>query len=267
MLPIAVFHRLQLFQTTPMSQITPVPPESPPDFVPADGPDEAAPETRAGQLWLLIVIPIIYGIFTLGAWSSSHAPQPPPTGPYENTSSGRLSKILVHVAGAVRHPGVYEMPGEARVNDAVKRAVPLPDADVNALNLAAWAEDGSRIEVPLKVKEARASEPREPLITRARRPDEPRETPKAMERPTAKPTPAKARAKTLAKTVATPPHKININRATLDDLILLPNVGPELAERILDYRKANGTFSSVDELDEVRGIGPKTLEKIRPWRR
>ncbi len=247
-----------------MSQITPVPPkpvppDASPDFVPADGPDEAATAPRHGQLWLLVVIPVVYGIFTLGAWSSSHAPQPPPTGPYENTAPARASKILVHVAGAVRHPGVYELPGEARVNDAVKRAAPLPNADINALNLAAWAEDGSRIEVPFQVK-GEAS-PHEPLITLAPRPDEPRKKPK----PTAKLTPAKAPTKAQMKALATPPRKININRATLDDLILLPGVGPALAQRILDYRKENGTFSAVDELDEVRGIGPKNLEQIRPW--
>ena len=259
-----------------MSHITPVSPGSsgpePSDFVPADGPDdgtsEALTQPRDRQLWLLILIPVIYGIFTLGAWSANHAPQPPPTGPYENTAPVRVSKILVHVAGAVQRPGVYELPGGARVNDAVKRALPLQGADVNALNLAAWAEDGSRIEVPFQKKDNET--PREPLITLAPLPGESRKSPqstaqpaaKSLAKPTAKPMSSQAPAKTSPSAAL---RKININRASLDDLTLLPGVGPSLAERIIDYRKANGAFISVDALDNVKGVGPKKLEMIRPW--
>jgi competence protein ComEA len=233
--------------------------------VPADGPDEIkAPRNRA---WLLLLwIPLFYGVFTLGAWSLSRSPQPPPTGPYQNVNAAPPGKLLVHVAGAVRHPGLYQLPFDARINDAVKRAGPLPDADVNALNLAAWAEDGSRIEVPRKIKNVAAHEPliHEPLIEVAPQPEEKKSI-------NLKPTDAGTETK-AAKPAATPkkPSKaptriININRASLDDFMLLPGVGPALAQRILDYRKENGAFSSVDDLDEVKGIGPKKLEKLRAW--
>jgi competence protein ComEA len=65
-----------------------------------------------------------------------------------------------------------------------------------------------------------------------------------------------------------PPHsaarQININTATASELELLPGIGPALAGRIVEYRKAHGPFKSVDGLDEVKGIGPRTLEKLRP---
>lgn len=57
---------------------------------------------------------------------------------------------------------------------------------------------------------------------------------------------------------------INLNSATLEELDSLPRVGPVLARKILDYRAAHGGFRSVDDLDQVSGIGPATLEKLRP---
>ncbi len=57
---------------------------------------------------------------------------------------------------------------------------------------------------------------------------------------------------------------LNINTATEAELELLPGIGPALAARIVEYRRRHGRFRSVDELDHVSGIGPRTLEKIRP---
>lgn len=57
---------------------------------------------------------------------------------------------------------------------------------------------------------------------------------------------------------------ININTAPASELELLPGVGPAMAGRIIEYRRQNGPFRSVDSLDEVKGIGPRTLEKLRP---
>src|SRR5687767_3274438 len=97
-----------------MTQITPAPLNSAPDFVPADGLDEAAAQPRERRLLLLVVIPLLYGIFTLGAWSENRAPQPPPSGPYGTVTNANLpdanvptapvSKLMVHVVGAVQRP-------------------------------------------------------------------------------------------------------------------------------------------------------------------
>lgn len=64
---------------------------------------------------------------------------------------------------------------------------------------------------------------------------------------------------------ANQPLLVNINTADVEELDELPEVGPSTAQKIVDYRQANGMFRSVDELEEVSGIGPKTLEKIKPF--
>jgi len=59
-------------------------------------------------------------------------------------------------------------------------------------------------------------------------------------------------------------RKININTASAAELELLPGIGPALAGRIIEYRSGSGPFRTVDQLDDVKGIGPRTLEKLRP---
>jgi competence protein ComEA len=59
------------------------------------------------------------------------------------------------------------------------------------------------------------------------------------------------------------PHKVNLNTATQAELELLPGIGPAMAKRILDYRKDHGKFASVEQLDNVRGVGAKTMERLR----
>ena len=60
-------------------------------------------------------------------------------------------------------------------------------------------------------------------------------------------------------------HRIDLNRATKADLMQVPGVGPQLAERIVARREAVGPFARVEDLDGVHGIGPATLDKLRPW--
>ena len=60
---------------------------------------------------------------------------------------------------------------------------------------------------------------------------------------------------------------IDLNTATYEQLLALPDIGPVLAQRILDYRQEHGSFKTIDELDNIKGIGPKTLEKLKPYLR
>lgn len=62
-----------------------------------------------------------------------------------------------------------------------------------------------------------------------------------------------------AKTVS----KVNLNRASADELQILPGIGPVLAQRMVDWRKAHGRYRTVDDLQEVKGIGKKRLEQLR----
>jgi competence protein ComEA len=131
--------------------------------------------------------------------------------------------VLVHVSGAVRHPGLVALPVGARVIDAVTAAGgPTGSADQSAVNLAARVADGQQVVVP-----KRGAAP----------------TTASGSGPTAGP--------------------ISLSAATAEQLQTLPRIGPALAARILAYRDAHGGFTSVDQLGEVGGIGPKTLAGLK----
>ena len=137
--------------------------------------------------------------------------------------------VLVHIAGAVRKPGLYEIPTGGRIADAIDAAGgPRPRADLNAINLAELLTDGQKLDVP------RVGE--EPVVTT-----------------TAAPTPS-----------GSVTGIVNINSADQAALETIPDVGPVTAAAIIAYREEVGGFTSVDELLEVDGIGPATLETIRP---
>jgi competence protein ComEA len=129
------------------------------------------------------------------------------------------SDVVVDVAGKVRHPGLYQLPSGARVDDAVRRAGgPLAGVDLASLNLAARVVDGQQIVVGLPPGAG-----------------------------------AGAAGSGPAPGGATAP--VNLNAASLDELETLPGVGPVLAQHILDWRTAHGSFASVDQLNDVPGIG------------
>jgi competence protein ComEA len=143
--------------------------------------------------------------------------------------SASPSPVMVDVAGEVRKPGVYEFAEGQRVIDAVNEAGgPRGDADLAALNLAAPLEDGSQVLVPSK----------DP----------------AGDGTSGAPT---------GSTGSTQGQLINVNTADATQLEELPDIGEVLAAAIVKYREENGPFASVDELDDVSGIGPATLEDVR----
>ena len=146
--------------------------------------------------------------------------------------------VVVYVAGAVARSGVYDLPATARVDDAVSAAGGLAaDADVDALNLAAVVRDGDRIYVP------RVGQPVPAVVG-----------------PQGGGATASGNA---AAASAVPAGPVDLNRATAEDLDALPGVGPSTAAAIIAYRDENGPFGSVDDLLDVRGIGPAKLDAIR----
>jgi len=145
--------------------------------------------------------------------------------------------ISVHVAGAVARPGVYELPVDSRVQDAVEAAGGLsPDADPQAVNLAAILLDGDRGLMPSKTADQTVSrgQPTSPVISRSN------------------PAPSILELDPL----------ININTASQVELETLPGIGPKTAQKIIAYREANGPFESIEDIQDVSGIGPKTFEDI-----
>lgn len=159
--------------------------------------------------------------------------------PEQNGPPAENEEIVVHVAGAVKKPGVVKIPRGSRVDDAVRAAGGFSSqADPDAVNLAQPLEDGVQVYVPRKgesvVVEGRVG---------------------AVE-----PSPTPVRARSEGST-----GKININTATAEQLESLPGIGPVTARAIVEYRRQNGRLHSVEELLEVRGIGEKRLEQIRPF--
>jgi competence protein ComEA len=158
-------------------------------------------------------------------------------------------EVLVHVAGAVRRPGVYRMPAGARVQDAVTSAGGArTTADVHRLNLAAKVADGQQIVIPRRGQ--RTSSGQAPASPPARAPS----TVGAADPST---TPGDGVAGGSGE-------RIDLNSATVAQLETLDGVGPAIAQKIVDWREANGGFRSVDDLAQVAGIGPKKLEAMRP---
>jgi competence protein ComEA len=142
--------------------------------------------------------------------------------------------------GAVLAPGVVHVAAGARVVDAVAAAGGLaPGADAQRVNLAAPVADGSRIVVPAVGVEVPAEVPTSAVAA------------------------AGGPGGTTGGGATAAAGPVELNTATAEQLDGLPGVGPATAEAILAYREANGPFTSVEQLLDVRGIGEAKLESLR----
>lgn len=147
--------------------------------------------------------------------------------------------LVVHVAGAVARPGLYELAGNARVADAVSAAGGLrPDADLTQVNLAAPVADGVRVWIPA----AGEAPPGEAPVVE----------PSGGARRSGQPGPAGGGA-----------GPVDLNRATAADLDALAGIGPATAAAIVRFRDEHGRFTTVEDLLAVPGIGPAKLENLR----
>lgn len=167
-------------------------------------------------------------------------PAPTPT----NLPTATPAPVEVYVTGAIQTPQArLTLPYGSRVEDAIAAAGGTTnDALLDAVNLAQVLQDGDHVHVPAKPN------PTEQTVV----PTVVLPTPN-----TSQPTTAPAAGSGVA-------GLININTASLDELDTLPEIGPSMAQRIIDYRTQNGPFQSVDDLINVSGIGEATMVKLRP---
>jgi competence protein ComEA len=184
------------------------------------------PELPISRRHALLAVGALLVVLVVAGRQLAGAGAPAPARPVVVEADGSAEarpRLVVHVVGAVRRPGLYRLRDGARIADAVARAGGATrKADLALVNLAAPLADGIQVVVPRRQAAApggRASDG--------------------------------------------PAGPVHLNTATLEQLDALPGVGPTTAQRILDYRQENGAFSSVDELDAVPGIGPARLEQLR----
>jgi len=150
----------------------------------------------------------------------------------------------VHVAGAVKNPGVYSIPSNSRVLDAIKQAGGATEnADLDQINLAAYISDGQKIEVPSFKQDNILSNYK--LIT------------EQLEQLDLDKNNSKSK-NSVAKS-----DLVNINTADSSELEPLPGIGPTIAKSIVEYRKENGNFETIEDLKNVSRIGDKTFDKLK----
>lgn len=183
-----------------------------------------APTTEAG-------LPFTAATTISSSTAAAGATLPPPASP--SSTAVAVGPVIVHVAGAVGRPGVYELAADARVHTAIEAAGGASTAaDLDGLNLAAAVGDGQRIYVPETGEVDPAAVPSSPI---------PIGTPAADE---------------------ASPGPLDLNAATASQLESLPGIGPATAAAIVDDRERHGPFAAVADLERVPGIGPAKLAAI-----
>ncbi|WP_159620586.1 helix-hairpin-helix domain-containing protein [Ruania rhizosphaerae] len=196
------------------------------------------PVTMAARVAIIVLVVALVVVVVLMARTMGPEPvavplpSPEPAADEPSTDAGDDSDgsaaavVVVHVAGAVVEPGVVTVPEGTRVADVIEAAGgAVPDADLDAVNLAAPVEDGQQVYLPHEGEAARpapgtgAAEGSEPLV--------------------------------------------DLNSADAPTLEQLTGIGPALASEIVAWRTEHGPFESVEDLLQVSGIGPATLERLR----
>lgn len=170
--------------------------------------------------------------------------------------------MTVYIIGAVRVPGLYSLPLDARVADALKRAGgPTRGADLAAINLAAVVEDGMEVVVPSQSDTVSAAQGTS-IVGAVGTGTTGGAISTGIDYTENSPS---SRHKTHRKRKLSQGEKINLNTATQLLLMELPGVGNKRATAILQYRHAHGLFLSLSDLGRVPGVGPHLLSRIEPF--
>jgi len=180
---------------------------------------------------LYVVMGILIGLVLSGILLLTG--RPPAGNPVELMPSPTPAPIVVYVTGAVNRPGVYRLPLDSRLADAVLQAGGFKEsAEISQVNLADKLNDGDQIDIP------GVTEIATPVLTIG----------------------GNGILVTATPAVGEP---VNINTATVEQLDALPGIGLTAAKAIITYRTENGPFTRVDDLIKVPGIGPETMDQIR----
>ena len=178
-------------------------------------------------LGILIVTGSFYSFWRKNSVSESASSGETPVKGAKITEE-KTSEIIVYISGAVNKPGVFKMLNNARVIDLVTMAGGLaPEADVSKINMAQPIKDGMHINVVARPVLVGGGD----VLASA----------------------SKVKGNT----------KISINTADKSELDALPGVGPSLADRIMEYRQTNGSFSDINELKKVPGVSQSKFDKIK----
>jgi competence protein ComEA len=177
------------------------------------------------KTWWWLAAFIIVGVL-LGVGILFLVTRPPRGEPIALIPAPTPAPISVYVSGNVNQAGLYALPAGSRVNDAIQAAGGFTeDANAGVLNLAEILEDGEQIDVPGII-------PADPATSASR-------------------------------SVNPSLTLVDINTATLEQLDTLPEIGPITAQNIIDFRNANSPFARIEDIQDVKGIGAVTFEKIK----
>ena len=163
---------------------------------------------------------------------------------YANTEPDKKKEntIIVHITGEVKNAGIIELPEESRIADAIEQAGGVTEnADLDEVNLAFVLSDGQKVYIPNK-KEKELNEAKVYITAESGN-----------------------NVIIKDKVEGGKKQKVNINEAKQEELEELPGIGPSIAKKIIEYREQNGKFTSIDELQEVKGIGEAKFENIKEY--
>lgn len=154
---------------------------------------------------------------------------------------GDKEKIVIYIAGAIKHEGIYELDENSRIADCIEKAGgPTEDANIQNINLAYVLEDGVKVYIPSKNEVNKVEDETNMYVSK------------------------ESGSQALSSdNVTKKSSKININTATQTDLETLPGIGPSTAVKIINYRKENGKFTCIDDIKNVSGIGDSKFLKIK----
>lgn len=166
-------------------------------------------------------------------------------GENEISKTDDKKKIIIYITGAVQNEGIYELDENSRIADGIEKAGGLTEeAYIKDLNLAYVLEDGMKIYVPKTSDDINEIEDNTNIYV------------------------SKENSNVSASkntSSSTQNSKININTATQAELETLPGIGPSTATKIINYRKENGKFASIEDIKKVSGIGESKYAQIKDF--